>query len=101
MVPKILSLTLNIYNAARVEVAKSNFLMYDLVPLYWLAPAKGKGHRLVSGFGRSRDVGLTPKAILGSSYCHSSSSHNANLTLRKKPAMIDQAGSKVLDYSLH
>lgn len=99
--PKILSLTLNIYNAARVEVAKSNFLMYDLVPLYCLAPAKGKGHRLVSGFGRSRDVGLTPKAILGSSYCHSSSSHSAILTLRKKPAMIGQAGSKVLNYSLH
>lgn len=87
LVQKTLSLTLNIYDTPRVEVSKSNFLLYNLVPLYWLTSAENKSNRLVSCFSRNRGVGLTSGAMLGSSCCHSSSSHAAILTcssLRKK-----------------
>ena len=97
---------LSVYNTARVQAAKSNFLFYQLVSLYWLTPAEGKGHRLVPCFCRCRDVELTSEAMLGRCCCHSSSSHSAIFTcgsLRKKPVLImnfGQSGSKVLSYPL-
>lgn len=106
LVLKTLSLNLSVYTIARVQGAKSNFLLCNLVPLYWQTPAEDKGHRLVSCFGRSWGVGITSEATLGSCCCHSSSSCAVILTcrsLRKKPAVImnfGQSGSKVLGYSL-
>lgn len=38
LVLKILSLTLSVYDSARMEAVKSNFLQYKVVPLYQLTP---------------------------------------------------------------
>lgn len=52
LVLEILSLTLSVYDTARMEAAKSNFLQHNMVPLYQLRPVGATGcHAVLAEVG--------------------------------------------------
>lgn len=87
LVLKILSLTFSVYDTARMEAAKSNFLQHNVVPLYQLTPVGAIG--LPSCFGRSRGTGTASEAMRTAVLMvYSSAATSSCRSLRKIPAVI-------------
>lgn len=86
-----------------MEAAKSNFLQYNVVPLYQLTPVGAIG--LPSCFGRSRGTGTASEAMRTAVLMvYSSAATSSCRSLRKIPAVIMNLGQslrKVLSYLLH